>query len=282
MLQLTPKTIQIVDFYDDGADTRHFTFAPKGFVHEKPIAIGQFFMLSVPSAGLAPFTYTSLPDNQGRFNALIRKVGKLTSKLFTFKKGDVLGYHGPYGNGWPVAKLDQKEVLIVAGGCGLAPVSTAIDYLIEQGRADSVTLLYAARDQESQVLKKQRARWQSKILVYETLDTQGDKEHSGLPTQHLLTVLRKCKRHPDMLLTCGPEAMMLDVAKMCLGLGFKSANICLSVERTMACGVGLCGHCYIGNSYACKQGPSYYYDEYIALQENSSVVSPHHEHFQYC
>lgn len=283
MRQLTPKTIRIVDFYEDGTDSRHFTFEPKDFAHEEPIAIGQFFMLTVPSAGLAPFTYTSLPDKKGRFTALIRKVGKLTDKLFTLKKGDLLGYNGPHGNGWPVAEIHQKEVLIVAGGCGLAPVSTTINYLIDVGRAASVTLLYAARDKESQVLKQERARWSSKIKVFETLDTRGDKGHSGLPTQYLSTVLSQCHRQPNMLLTCGPEAMMKDISKMCLDLGFKSSDIWLSIERRMQCGVGLCGHCYMGSSYACKQGPSYCYTDFIAFENNySTAVSGYMEHFQYC
>lgn len=282
MLQLTPKTIRIVDFYEDGTDSRHFTFEPKGFSHEEPIGIGQFFMLTVPGAGLAPFTYISLPDSQGRFNALIRKVGKLTDQLFTLQKGDLLGYSGPYGNGWPLTEINQKEVLIVAGGCGLAPVTTTIDYLIEEGQAASVTLLYAARDRESQVLKHERARWQSKIKVFETLDTEVYKEHAGLPTQHLSTVLSECIRKPNMLLTCGPEAMMKEVAKMCLDLGFASADIWLSIERRMRCGVGLCGHCYIGSSYACKQGPSYRYDDFIELERNHIAVPEYPKHFQYC
>jgi anaerobic sulfite reductase subunit B len=282
MLQLTPQTIRIVDFYDDGTDSRHFTFEPIGFAFQSPIAIGQFFMLSVPSRGLAPFTYTSLPDEQGRFNALIRKVGKLTDQLFTCKKGDLLGYNGPYGNGWPTAEINQKEVLIVAGGCGLAPVTTAIDYLIDQGRANSVTLLYASRDQESQVLKQERERWQSKINVYETLDVQGDKDHSGLPTEHLSAVLNNLEHHPDMLLTCGPEAMMSNVAKMCVDLGFKSTDIWMSVERRMRCGVGLCGHCYIGSTFACKNGPTYSYDEFIELEKSNTVTHLYHQHFQYC
>ena len=140
MLQLTPQTIRIVKIYDDGTNAKHFTFEPKGFVHGKPIGIGQFFMLTVPGAGLAPFTYTSMPDEKGRFNALIRKVGRLTESLFSFKEGDVLGYNGPFGNGWPVEQFEDKKVLIVAGGCGLAPVATTIDYLINKGRCESVTV----------------------------------------------------------------------------------------------------------------------------------------------
>jgi len=173
MLQLTPQTIRIVDVYDDGTHARHFTFEPKGFVHNKPIGIGQFFMLTLPGVGLAPFTYTSIPDKTGRFNALIRKVGHLTEKLFTLRKGDVLGYNGPFGSGWPVDQVKQKKVLIVAGGCGLAPVATTIDYLINNDHSTSVTLLYGARDIESQVLKNERTRWRSKIKLFETLEIGG-------------------------------------------------------------------------------------------------------------
>jgi anaerobic sulfite reductase subunit B len=118
--------------------------------------------------------------------------------------------------------------------------------------------------------------------VYETLDVQGDKDHSGLPTEHLSAVLNNLEHHPDMLLTCGPEAMMSNVAKMCVDLGFKSTDIWMSVERRMRCGVGLCGHCYIGSTFACKNGPTYSYDEFIELEKSNTVTHLYHQHFQYC
>lgn len=282
MLQLSPQTIQIIDFYSDGTDARHFSFEPRNFTHNEAIGIGQFFMLSVPGFGLAPFTYTSLPDKRGRFTALVRKVGKLTDKLFTLEKGSLLGYNGPYGKAWPLAKISTKEVLIVAGGCGLAPVATTIDYLIESGRANSVTLLYAARDRLSQVLKKERTRWQSTINLHETFDVGGDPKHSGVATKQLSFVIEKFNIQPEILLTCGPEPMMRAVAEKCIDLGLNSADIWMSIERRMRCGVGLCGHCYIGNSYACKQGPSYNYDEFIALEMNSTSVQAYPNHIQLC
>jgi anaerobic sulfite reductase subunit B len=282
MLQLTPQTIRIVDFYDDGTDAKHFTFEPKDFVHDKPINIGQFFMLTLPGAGLAPFTYTSIPDKAGRFNALIRNVGHLTEKLFSLGKGDVLGYNGPFGRGWPVGLIKHKEVLIVAGGCGLAPVASTIDYLINNEYSKSVTLLYATRDSASQVLKKERSRWSSSIKLVETLEVGGDCDHSGLPTQYLSHLLNKDDRYPDIVLTCGPEAMMMAVANSCVDFGIKTSDIWMSIERRMRCGVGLCGHCYVANSYACMQGPTYRYDEFMAL-ENKTVAFEKDQHlFQYC
>ena len=282
MLQLTPLTIRIVNVYNDGTNARHFTFEPKGFVHNKAIAVGQFFMLTVPGVGLAPFTYTSIPDEKGRFNALIRKVGRLTESLFLLKEGDVLGYSGPFGNGWPVEQFEGKQVLIVAGGCGLAPVATTIDYLISNKRSKSVTLLYGARDLDSQVLKKERARWQTKIKLCETLEDGVANENSGLPTQHLSQRLKEIDGLPSIVLTCGPEAMMEAVAKTCLDLGLKSSDIWMSIERRMRCGVGLCGHCYVANSYACKQGPTYRYDQYLALNNKMVSTQQHQGAFQYC
>jgi len=282
MLQLTPQTIRIVDIYDDGTDAKHFTFEPKGFVHDKPINIGQFFMLTLPGAGLAPFTYTSIPDKAGRFNALIRNVGHLTEKLFSLGKGDVLGYNGPFGRGWPVGLIKHKEVLIVAGGCGLAPVASTIDYLINNGHSKSVTLLYGTRDSASQVLKKERSRWSSSIKLFETLEVGGDCDHSGLPTQYLSHLLNKDDRYPDIVLTCGPEAMMMAVANSCADFGIKTSDIWMSVERRMRCGVGLCGHCYVANSYACKQGPTYRYDEFMALENKTVAFEKDQYLFQYC
>jgi anaerobic sulfite reductase subunit B len=282
MLQLTPQTIRIVQTYDDGLSARHFTFEPVNFAHTDVINLGQFFMLSVPGAGLAPFTYTSLPDNHGRFNALVRNVGKLTNALFCLKSGDTLGYNGPFGNGWPQNKLDKGDILIVAGGCGLAPLAATIDYLINHDRGKHVTLIYGSRDVESQVLYQQRSAWRSAITLFETLNENGDPDHSGTVTQHIQPVLNERQKMPDTVFTCGPEAMMNATAKICMEMGISSDNIWCSIERRMRCGVGLCGHCYVANSYACTQGPTYRYDELVALENKTVSVAPHMGAFQYC
>ncbi|WJG07692.1 FAD/NAD(P)-binding protein [Aliiglaciecola sp. LCG003] len=282
MLQLTPQAIQVVDIYEDGTDARHFTFEPINFKHKNLVQIGQFFMLSVPGYGLAPFTYTSLPDESGRFCALVRKVGKLTAALFSIKQGDTLGYTGPCGTGWPVEKLAQGDVLIVAGGCGLAPLASTIDYLIKQGRGAQVTLIYGSHDLSSQVLSRERAVWNKNIILFETLSIEGDKDHTGRTTQHIKHVLRENQRHPSTVLTCGPEAMMKSTAKICMDIGIPSENIWLSIERRMRCGVGLCGHCYLADSYACKQGPTYRFDTLLTLENKSIKTEPHSGGFQFC
>lgn len=282
MLQLTPQSIRIVDCYDDGQDAKHITFEPLGFVHDKPIQVGQFFMLSVPGAGQAPFTYTSLPDNNGRFVALIRKVGKLTNALFKLKQGAVLGYNGPFGRGWPIATLQDKEVLIVAGGCGLAPLAATIDYLIDAGRAQATTVIYGAGEARSQVLKEERSYWKSKLLMHETVLLGNQIKNLGTPSEHIAQVLADNDRQPQIVLTCGPEAMMKSVADTCNNLVIDSDKIWLSLEKRMSCGLGLCGHCYLAGELVCKQGPTYRYDELLELENKTSQFQPHSGLFSYC
>lgn len=282
MLQLTPQTIRIVNIYEDGFHSRHFTFEPVNFSHEQAINIGQFFMLSVPGAGHAPFTFTSLPDEQGRFNALVRRVGKLTNKLFEYKEGDLLGYNGPHGQGWPQHLLNDGDVLIVAGGCGLAPLADTIDYIIETGRADHLTLIYGSHDAGAQVLKREREKWKSSITLFETLSVTNDKDHMGRTTQHIQHVLNEKHQHPKVVLTCGPEAMMKGAAQVCMDIGIECQNIYMSIERRMQCGSGLCGHCYIADSYACKQGPTYRYDKLLELEQKTMKHAPHEGAFKLC
>ncbi len=282
MLQLVPITLRIKQIYDDGSHAKHFTFEPVTDVIEQHVELGQFFMLSVPGAGLAPFTYTSLPDHSGCFNALVRKVGKLTDALLSMKEGDLVGYNGPFGNPWPVSQLQKGEVLIVAGGCGLAPLAATIDYLIAQGKGQQVSLIYGAHDVESQVLRRERNDWQSKINLFETLSITDKPDHHGRTTAHIEHVIQQRSDLPNVVLTCGPEAMMQSTAQVCNDMGIQNNSIWLSMERRMRCAVGLCGHCYFADSYVCKQGPTYRYDEYLELKNKTVKSDAHKGAFQFC
>jgi anaerobic sulfite reductase subunit B len=282
MLHLTPQTIRIVDCYDDGEDAKHFTFEPVGFTHTSDINIGQFFMLTVPGAGQAPFTYTALPAKNGKFVALIRKVGKLTNALFKLSTGDVLGYNGPFGSGWPIEKLLNAHVLIVAGGCGLAPVAATVDHLINIGQADLTTVIYGAGNAKSQVLAKERTYWKSKLLLTETLLAGSNVEHRGIPSDFIAPILNEHHRQAQIVLTCGPEGMMRSVANSCMDLSIHKDKIWFSLEKRMRCGVGLCGHCYLANELVCKQGPTYRYDDLLKLENKTSVFPKHKGLFSYC
>jgi anaerobic sulfite reductase subunit B len=283
MLNHIPDSIELVDYIDDGEQSRHFRFRllhlTKSQLHNwQQVQPGQFFMLNVPSVGEAPFTFTQMPNKQGEFRAFIRKMGQVTSHLFTMKSGDILGARGPFGRGWPLDKINSSNTLIVAGGCGLAPLVTAIDNLIENNKTNflqnqvhnqenkqQLVLVYGARNKAAQLLTPERARWQKHINIFNTLDDyEGEtcsKTVQGSPLTILSEAISAFIKPPTTALLCGPEVMMNNVASYLTQYGIASNSIFFAVERRMHCAVGLCGHCYINNQYVCKNGPTFSWQE---------------------
>jgi len=246
-----PDAVRLVEAYADGRDALHCTFEfvvpPAGGVTARP---GQFFMLNVPGAGESAFTYSALPDAQGRFGALIRKTGTVTAALFASPVGSVLGARGPFGSAWPVEGLQGARVLVAGGGCGLAPLVSAVRAL--HGRAGRLAVLYSARDERARVLQRERAQWaRDGIPLLDVLDAP----HAIGPVPHLERVQAMLGGLPQHVLTCGPEAMMFALAHSLVQRGVPGEHIHLSLERRMHCGTGHCGHCYIGGAYCCTDGP---------------------------
>jgi len=274
MHNLTPTAIQLVDFYDDGEHARHFNFrllAESGAVnkdtthHWLHVQAGQFFMLCVPNVGEAPFTFTQAPDEKGNFRALVRRMGSVTSALFDLEAGQILGIRGPFGKGWPIKSITDKRILVVGGGCGLAPLVSVVNQLIEQQNYTQLTVVYGARNRLVQMLNPERERWQHIIPVYNMIEdgtTNGDdNEYIGTPVDIMPTVLNSFGELPDIALLAGPEAMMYSMAEYLVAYGLSDHSIYLSIERRMHCAVGTCGHCYLKNKYACTDGPTFRWDE---------------------
>lgn len=263
MLELTPRALRLMDGYDDGEEARHFRLRiEQPQAEDRAVIPGQFFMLGLPGLGEAPFTYVSPPNGAGEFSALIRRSGRLTAQLFERTPGAVLGYRGPFGKGWPLL-LGARRVLVVAGGCGLAPLAGWIEEALRHPAPPQLRVLYGARHAEAQVLGRERARWRAVLPLIETLDQGGAEALRGSPLAQLDRLF--AEEVPQVVLCCGPEAFMLAIAKACVRRGVAADSIWLSVERRMHCAVGLCGHCYIADSYACVDGPTYRYDQYLAL-----------------
>ncbi len=260
MHKLTPTAIAVSDFYSDGEDARHYTFRLREAGAMAGGRYGQFFMLAVPGVGEAPFSFTALPDDQGVFRALIRRMGAVTSALFALPTGAVLGARGPFGSAWPIAELARQRVLVVGGGCGLAPLVGLTNQLIAQGQCEVLGLVYGARSAAARVLSPERQRWQTQIPMVEVVDDPAFPGPTGSPVDALPLALSKLARAPNRIIVCGPEAMMCAVADHFTRRGLPAECIWLSVERRMHCAVGLCGHCYLEHQYACKQGPIYRWD----------------------
>jgi len=269
MIDSTPQRLHLLDYYEDGEDTRHFSFRiARPQASDLAVIPGQFFMLALPGFGEAPFSYVSLPDQDGRFSALIRRTGTLTGALFALGAGAVLGYRGPFGKGWPLF-FSAHRVLAVAAGCGLAPLAGVIDEATSQHLPVQLSVVYGARNTAAQVLGRERARWKLQMRFIETFDEAAAGQRQGAPLEcfdELFAVAR-----PDTVLCCGPEPLILASAQACLERGIPPNKIWLSLERRMPCGVGLGGLCYVAASQdGLEDGPIYRYDRYQKLLASST------------
>jgi len=191
-------------------------------------------------------------------------VGIVTKAMGKLKKGDLLGIRGPFGSSWPVDKCSGCDIVIVAGGIGLAPLRPAIYYILSnRERYNRVILLYGARTPDDILYKNEIEKWRSRFdfEVYVTVDRgiSGWKGNVGVVT----TLIPRAPFEPEntVALVCGPEIMMRFTALELIKRGVKENNIFLSMERNMKCGIGLCGHCQFGPVFICKDGPVFSYNQ---------------------
>jgi sulfite reductase subunit B len=231
---------------------------------------GQFIQVSVFGVGEAPISFSCSPIGKKHFEFSVRNVGSVTNALFELKKGNTIGIRGPFGNGYPIKKIMNKNVIMVAGGIGFPPLKSLIEYMLET-RKDfgHMWLLYGAKDPSDIVFKKTLSRWgrRKNFDVLITVD-KPDKKWKG-NVGVVTSLFDKVKIPSDNLvgITCGPPVMMKYVVKSFKKIGLKNHQIFLSMERLMQCGIGKCGHCNIGNKYVCKDGPVFSYEELRGLTE---------------
>jgi NAD(P)H-flavin reductase len=225
---------------------------------------GQFIELTLPGIGEAPFTPSSDPNVKEKIDVTIMNVGRITSLLHTVPKNTAVGVRGPYGKGYPLDKFEAKDVLIVGGGVGLAPLRSLLFSLFAQiDRYNKVVLRYGARTPADVIYKTAIPEWanKKKVDIVTTVDV-GDftwKGNVGLVTTILKDLPIDLKK--AISIVCGPPIMMKFVTLKLLDLGFKPQDIYLSMEKNMSCGLGKCGHCRIGKFYACKDGPVFTYEQ---------------------
>jgi NAD(P)H-flavin reductase len=248
----------------DTHDTFTLTMEPADGEALNPFAPGQFSMLYVFGVGELPISISGDPQEAGRLVYTVRSVGRATNALVSRTAGDVIRVRGPFGRPWPLETARGKDILIVAGGIGLAPLRPAI-YHILRHRDDYVRLvvLYGARSPKDLLYRKQLAEWgrlpDTQVLT--TVDYGGTswRGHVGVVT----TLFRYLRLHPAQTaaLICGPEIMMRYVIRQLLARGLPESEIYLSMERNMKCAVGSCGHCQLGPYFVCKDGPIFSYEQ---------------------
>ncbi len=237
---------------DDGAP---FEFQP-----------GQFTMLYVFGAGEAPISISGDPA-KGPLVHTIRAVGTVTDRLMALKPGDHVGVRGPFGAPWPVEKARGHDVLIIAGGVGLAPLRPSI-YHILANRQDygRVAILYGARTPKDILFEKDLVKWRSRFDIY--VDVTVDRAEAGW--QGKIGVVPKLIDYASfspedaIAMVCGPEIMMNFTVQGLRRAGVASEDIYVSMERSMKCAVGYCGHCQFGGRFVCKDGPVFSHAEVAA------------------
>jgi NAD(P)H-flavin reductase len=227
---------------------------------------GQFNMLYLPGVGEIAISISGDPRDTSRLPHTIRETGVVTSALARLGRTAALGVRGPFGTSWPMNECGGKDVVLVAGGIGLAPLRPAIyELLADRSRYGSLTLVYGARTQDDLLYSRQFDDWTSRGLKIEvTVDraTRGWQGPIG-PVTLPLERLSLPRPSESVLMTCGPEVMMWYVAQTASARGLSDTQIWMSLERTMNCGIGLCGHCQFGPEFICKDGPVFRFDRVV-------------------
>ena len=231
-------------------------------------APGQFNMLTVFGVGEAPISVSGDPAKPGRLVHTIRAVGAVSAALTRLGPGDLVGLRGPFGVGWPMAEAVGRDVVVVAGGPGLAPVRPALYRLLaERGRYGKVVLLYGTRSPDEILFRSELEEWRRRldIQIEVTVDhAVGDwRGQVGVAT----TLIPRAHFDPPstIAMVCGPEIMMRFAITALRDAGVAAEAIHLSMERNMKCAIGLCGHCQFGPVFVCKDGPVFRYDRVSRL-----------------
>jgi len=227
-------------------------------------ATGQFVELTVPGAGEAPFTPSSHPGAADTIDVSVMRVGKVTERIHALRAGDTVGIRGPFGNGYPLEEFVGKEVLVVGGGCGFAPLRSLMYELFRRsGELKQLRFRGGCKTPGEFLYRQEIEEWSRRddLEVVLTVD-EADASWSG-HVGVVTTILDglEMDRSEAIAVVCGPPVMMKFTAIKLLDLGFQKRHIYLSMERNMSCGLGKCGHCRLGIYYACKDGPVFRFDQ---------------------
>ena len=222
---------------------------------------GQFTMVYSFGVGEVPISFSG--DPRGPLVHTVRAVGAVTSAICDARRGAVLGIRGPFGNEWPVAEAADGDVVVVAGGIGLPPLRPALyDILRRRGDFRDVAVLYGARTPDDLVFRRELERWRARgdLQVEVTVDAAVEPWRGKVGVVPKLIDSARFDPAATTAFIVGPEIMMRFSAQALLDRGVPPSRIFVSMERNMQCGVGHCGHCQLGPTLICRDGPVYAWD----------------------
>jgi len=239
----------------------------EAFQNSKP---GQFAFVSAFGLGEAPFGIANTPERSPTLDFAINRLGSVTTGLHELGEGDIVGVRGPMGNNFPMQDFKGKNLIVLGGGIGGAPLRPVIQYVLDH-RADygNLTILWAARHPSLLVFTDEYAEWKASpnTSLHLTVDQPDEKwDHNvGLITQLLQKVSPKADN--AVTITCGPPIMIYYVTKLLADMGFSPENNYVTLEARMHCGLGKCGRCNLGEKLICVDGPVFNMAEVLDLKE---------------
>lgn len=222
---------------------------------------GQFFEVSLPKFGEAPISVSGIVPGVS-VDLTIRRVGVVTNEVFEHYEGQILLLRGPYGNGFDTSLFERGEVVVVAGGTGVSPVRGVVDFLSRCVDAADKHVIVGFRSPDDLLFRDDLTRWDKALDLTLTVDAapEGYGGNIGLVTKYIPDLPLRDPATAQAVVV-GPPPMMRFTIRGLLGRGLAEGNVWVSQERRMCCGLGKCGHCRIGDTYVCLDGPVFNYTE---------------------
>ncbi len=260
---MLPRPFRVVQYRRELRDTFTLTLEPWDGPAEFSFRPGQFNMLYQLGAGEVPISISGDPARPGQLVHTIRAVGNVTGVLQRCRPGDVIGVRGPFGTPWPVAELVGRDLIILTGGLGLAPLRPVIySVLANRPAYGNVEIIYGARSPQDLLYRRELERWRGRfdLRVHVTVDSAGADWHGNVGVVTTLIPRTRIDVLHAAALICGPGVMMRFAVQELMKKGLQPRDIYVSLERNMQCGLGLCGHCQLGPFFVCKDGPVFSYE----------------------
>lgn len=258
MNEYVPKKVKITDFRRETPDIVNIRADFR--CRHNP---GDFVMIGLPGIGEAPISISSYSDKY--IDLHIREIGNVTNALGKLKKNGFVFIRGPYGKGYPMEELEGRNIILVGGGCGVAPLRSVLEYTEKNRKKFSnVDLFFGYKSPENILFRKDVSKWKSKFKLYMSVDRNPEhKACFNAKTGFVTDLVKKSKliKENSVAMICGPPVMIKIAVDILKSKGFREDQIYISTERLMDCGLGLCGHCMIHGKYTCLDGPVFRYDE---------------------